>query len=133
MAKLWAKSKKDIKLVKFGGGFYCGELEAAGRKKIYVFSGFFMDMRNAFTALGLKIHYFDVEWNAETMPWAQFRGDLLGPTDPKTAPAASLRGQFLTNWKKLGLKAEPNVGDNAVHASASPFEAMAERTFIHRY
>lgn len=25
------------------------------------------------------------------------------------------------------MKAEPNVGDNGVHASASPFEALAER------
>merc|ERR1712139_531659 len=29
--------------------------------------------------------------------------------------------------KDLGLKAECNVGDNGVHASASPFEALAER------
>merc|ERR1719331_3652106 len=30
-------------------------------------------------------------------------------------------------WKELGLKEECNVGDNGVHASASPFEALAER------
>ena len=33
----------------------------------------------------------------------------------------------LSDWEKLGLKEVPNTGDNAVHASASPFEAMAER------
>jgi hypothetical protein len=27
----------------------------------------------------------------------------------------------------LGLKSKPNTGDNGVHASASPFEAMTER------
>jgi len=27
----------------------------------------------------------------------------------------------------LGLKAKPDVGDNGVHGSASPFEALAER------
>ena len=33
----------------------------------------------------------------------------------------------LKQWQELGLSAEPNVGDNGVHASASPFEALAER------
>jgi hypothetical protein len=30
-------------------------------------------------------------------------------------------------WEGLGLDYKPNVGDNGVHASASPFEALAER------
>ena len=40
----------------------------------------------------------------------------------------SLRGQVLAKWEALGLSAPPNVGDNGVHASASPFEGLAERT-----
>jgi hypothetical protein len=52
---------------------------------------------------------------------------VLGPTDPKDAPAGSLRGLIYSGWKDLGLSEVPNVGDNGVHASASPFEAMAER------
>lgn len=51
---------------------------------------------------------------------------VLGPTDPVEAPKTSLRGIIYADWRKLGLKAEPNVGDNGVHASASPFEAAAE-------
>merc|ERR1712232_1185884 len=39
----------------------------------------------------------------------------------------SLRGAILKDWKDLGLTSMPNVGDNGVHASASPFEAYAER------
>merc|ERR1712087_532585 len=50
-----------------------------------------------------------------------------GPTDPAQAPADSLRGQILANWKDLGLASEPNTGDNGMHASASPFEGLAER------
>lgn len=126
MAKLWADAKKNKKLVKFGGGFYCGEVSYK-KEKLYVFNGFFMEMRNAFTAPNKKIHYYSVEWDEKTLPWSDFRGKLLGPTDPKEAPKDSLRGKVLADWKKLGLAAEPNVGDNAVHASASPFEAMAER------
>jgi len=31
------------------------------------------------------------------------------------------------NYTNLGLATKPNTGDNDVHASTSPFEAMAER------
>lgn len=52
---------------------------------------------------------------------------MLGGTDPATAEAGSARRMILEQWKDLGLAEKPNVGDNGVHASASPFEAMAER------
>merc|ERR1712054_702899 len=54
-------------------------------------------------------------------------GKILGPTDPADAPEDSLRGLINAKWKELGLSECPNVGDNGVHASASPFEALAER------
>jgi len=123
----WAAAKKNNKLVKFGGGFYCGLVEMAGKKPLYVFNGFFMTMRSKFTAPGQSIHYYTVEWDESKLSWEDFRGKVLGPTDPKEAPKDSLRGRILSDWKALGLASEPNVGDNGVHASASPFEAMAER------
>ena len=43
------------------------------------------------------------------------------------APADSLRGIIAAKWQELGLKAACNTGDNGVHASASPVEALAER------
>jgi len=52
---------------------------------------------------------------------------VLGPTDPKAAPEGALRGTILKDWVALGLAYEPNTGDNCVHASASPFEGLAER------
>ena len=126
MNTLWGSTKKNKKLIKFGGGFYCGEITAKGQT-IYVFNGFFMEMRNTFTAPGKKIHYYSVEWDEKDLSWSDFRNKVLGPTDPKEAPKDSLRGKVLADWKKLGLASEPNVGDNGVHASASPFEGMAER------
>lgn len=124
----WAKCKKEGRLVKFGGGFYCGFINSVeGKPAIYVFNGFFMSMRNKFVNPEAKLQYFVVEWDAKKMPWEDFRGQLLGPTDPADAPAESLRGLVYKDWKQLGLAYEPNVGDNAVHASASPFEALAER------
>ena len=37
----WAITKKAKKLVKLGGGFYCGLVELAGKTPLYVFNGFF--------------------------------------------------------------------------------------------
>merc|ERR1712078_721996 len=61
------------------------------------------------------------------MPWAEFRSKLLG-TDPAAADADAMRHYIYKNWKDLGLSSEPNTGNNGLHASASPFEAMAERS-----
>ena len=87
-----------------------------------------------------SIHYFVVEWDPATLAWSKFRGELLGPTDPASAPKDSIRGQIYSKWSDLGLATEPNTGDNGtrsfsflklsiigVHASASPFEALAEK------
>jgi len=125
--KLWGACKKNDKLAKLGGGFYCGLVEKPGKEPIYVFNAFFMSMRSQFTAPGRSIHYYTVEWEEKDLPWEDFRGKVLGQTDPKTSPPGSLRRKILDDWKQLGLSSEPNVGDNGVHASASPFEALCER------
>ncbi len=79
---LWAKCKK----VKFGGGFYCGVIEKEGKKPIYVFNAFFMSMRSKFVTPGTSIHYYVVEFDPKDLSWSDFRGKVLGPTDPHTAP-----------------------------------------------
>jgi len=114
-------------LVKFGGGFYCAKLEKEGVGVYYVFNGFFMTMRSTYVKEGASIYYFVVEWETKNLSWSDFRGKVLGPTDPADAPKDSLRGGALADWKNLGLAEQPNVGENCVHASASPFEALAER------
>ena len=68
-----------------------------------------------------------VEFDPSTLPWEDFRGKVLGPTDPKDAPADSLRGIIMAKWEALGLSSAPDTGNNGVHASASPFEGLAER------
>lgn len=74
-----------------------------------------------------KVLYYCVEWDDSTCSWDTFRSKVLGATDPADAPAESLRSQIAAKWKELGLPGPCDVGDNAVHASASPFEAMIER------
>lgn len=118
----WATLKKEVNLLKFGGGFYCGKVD-----DIFILNGFYMDMRAAFTKPGTCIHYYEVEWSPSALSWGDFRGKVLGGTDPKTAAAGSLRREVFDRWEELGLASCPNTGDNACHASASPFEALAER------
>merc|ERR1712166_354594 len=117
----WAKAKKAKDLVKFGGGFYCGLVDG-----LYVFNGFFMSMRSKYTG-SARIYYYVVEWDMKDCSWVDFRGQVLGPTDPIDAPPGSLRGKIAAQWVSLGLPTPCDVGDNGVHASASPFEALAER------
>lgn len=84
-------------------------------------------MRSKYVTPGTCIHYYVVEWDPLDLSWADFRGKVLGPTDPASAPDDSLRGLMWSKWEELGLKSQPDVGDNGVHASASPFEALAEK------
>lgn len=127
LEKMWEASKKVKPLAKFGGGFYCAKLEKEGVGTYYVFNAFFMTMRSSYVKKGASIYYFAVEWEAKDLSWADFRGKVLGPTNPADAPTDSLRGGALANWKDLGLSAMPYTGENCLHASASPFEALAER------
>lgn len=120
----WGKAEK---VVKFGGGFYCGLVSVEG-KALYVFNAFFMSMRSKFVGEGTSIHCYEVQWDPTALSWSDFRNELLGPTDPAEAPATSIRRTILETYKELGLKDVPNKGDNGVHASASPFEGLAEKT-----
>lgn len=118
----WAQAKKAGNLVKFGGGFYCGSIDG-----IYIFNGFFMSMRAKFTG-DAKIYYYVTEFDSTKLKWEDFRGKVLGPTDPAEGPRDSIRALVAGQWQALGLPGPCNVGDNGVHASASPFEALAEVT-----
>lgn len=115
------------KVTKLGGGFYCGLVKMKG-KELYVFNAFFMSMREKFVGDGVSIHCYEVEWSSLKLKWEDFRGRLLGPTDPSEAPEGSIRKTIFDDWEALGLNSVPNKGDNGVHASASPFEGLAEKT-----
>jgi len=119
----WGKAT----VVKFGGGFYCG-LVSKNDKQLYVFNAFFMVMREKFVGKGTSIHCYEVQWSPKSLSWGDFRGKLLGPTDPSDGPEGSIRKSILDSWEDLGLTSVPNKGDNGVHASASPFEGLAEKS-----
>ena len=125
-AKWDATGEPGGKRFKFGGGFYCGMIEHDG-KPYYTFNAFFMRMRGKFTSSEASIHYFAVRFAPSALRWKDFRGNVLGPTDPSKAPPESLRGTLFSGWEGFGLASAPNTGDNCVHASASPFEGLCER------
>jgi len=124
LEKKWGQCKSNC--IKFGGGFYCSNL-GSEEEPAYVFNGFFMSLRDKFVAKGKSIAYYVVDFDSSTLSWEDFRGKVLGPTNPADAPEDSVRGIIYKRWEELGLEAEPNTGDNGVHASASPFEGLAER------
>lgn len=120
----WSELKKGETLLKFGGGFYVGgKIDG-----IFVVNGFYMDMRKRFTMPGTSIYYYTAEWYADKLTWADFRGKVLGVTDPAEAAAGSIRNTIYKDYKTLGLKELPDTGLNGVHASASPFEGLCERS-----
>ncbi|CAE7655339.1 unnamed protein product, partial [Symbiodinium sp. CCMP2456] len=118
----WDTLKMGVGKVKFGGGFYCGRLQ-----DIFVINGFYMAMRGQYLIPGSSVWWFKVKWQASDMSWKTFREEVVGNTDPATAAEKSLRGIFYKSWTELGLPSQPHVGENAVHGSASPFEALAEK------
>jgi len=84
-------------------------------------------LRLAYCNPGEKIKWYTVSWPSDALSWADFRGKVLGATDPTTAPESSIRQSIYWNYKSLGLDTQPNTGNNGVHASASPLEGLAER------
>ena len=44
---------------------------------------------------GAKIQYMLAEWDANKLSWADFRGKVLGATDPATAPEGTIRRTIL--------------------------------------
>lgn len=124
---LWRACEPAGKVVKFGGGFYCGLLQKEGFDPIYSFNCFFTAMRSKFCGEANSIYYYNVEWDAASLSWEDFRKKLIGPTNPANAEADSLRGHIAANWSDLGLPGECTMGDNGVHASASPLEGLSEK------
>ena len=118
---------QKVEAVKFGGGFYCAKMAVGRKPELYVFNAFFMAMRDKFVGPDKEIRCYVVEWDPDELSWSAFRQSILGPTDPTDAPKHSIRRAILDQYKSLGLKDEPNKSDNGVHASASPFEGLAEK------
>lgn len=133
LAKLWQAAEAEKQVIRFGRDFSCGKITPAEGEPLYVFNGFFMSMRAAFTSPGQQIYYFSIAWlpdkikSSDVSSWYLFRYAIVGETEPREANPNTLRNELFDQWEELGLKCEPDKFHNGVHASASPFEGLAER------
>ena len=91
------------------------------------FIGFYPAMRQEFVHPGAAVRIIVVCWDPKVLPWSDFRDRVIGATDPSQATRESLRAQFRARWNELGLKCEPKISCNCVHASAGPLEGLQER------
>mmetsp|Transcript_40675 Transcript_40675/g.73285 ORF Transcript_40675/g.73285 Transcript_40675/m.73285 type:complete len:314 (+) Transcript_40675:43-984(+) len=114
------KTEFNAVCCKLAPGIYVAELH--GR---FVVNGFYGRLREKFVAADARIVWFLAEFDAKERPWKAFREEVIGATDPSLAKSGSLRSLLLERWKELGLT-QPDKQDNAIHASASPLEALRE-------
>jgi hypothetical protein len=116
-------------MVKLGRGFYCGLIDTIPNKPpVFCINGFFMAMRAEYLADSASVHYFLVEWDNAAMSWSDFRKKVIGGTNPSFAHPESLRSLMTTRWEELGLDGPLDMMRNGIHASASAFEALVERS-----
>jgi nucleoside diphosphate kinase len=116
---LWARQKAQ----KLAGGLYVillPELDA------FVLNGFYPSIRDLFTAPDALLKLMVVEFDPATLPWRAFRGQVIGITNPAAADPRSIRGALHAAGKETGLAV--TYRENIIHASASPFEAIIEKT-----
>lgn len=116
---LWARQKAQ----KLAGGLYVvflPELQA------YIMNGFYPSIRDLFTAPQARIKVMVVEFDAATLSWRAFRSKVIGGTNPAAADPESIRGSLYAGQKETGLTV--TYRENVIHASASPFEALIEKT-----
>lgn len=116
---LWARPKAE----KLAGGLYVillPELNA------FVLNGFYPSIRELFTAPDAILKVMVVEFDAEILPWKAFRSQVIGTTNPAAADPRSIRGALHAAGKEGGLTV--TYRENVIHASASPFEALVEKT-----
>lgn len=107
---------------KIAGGIYVSHF---AEEKLYVLNGFYPSMREIFTAEGASILVLLLDFAPEQLPWKRFRDEIIGVTNPAAADEDSIRGYLHEHQQALGITV--TYRENAIHASASAFEALCEK------
>ena len=129
LGQAWMECVSSGKMVKLGRGFYCGLIDTIPNKPaVFCINGFFLAMRAEYLAASASVHYFLVEWDNAAMSWSDFRKKVIGATNPSLAHPESLRSIMNAEWEDLGLGGPLDMVRNGLHASASAFEALVERS-----
>jgi nucleoside diphosphate kinase len=125
VSELWeADPARGLKLMP---GFAVKRLQKGAGAAVYVVNGFYVANRAKYVDPKATVRWFVVEWPERELTWESFRRDVIGATDPQQATKGSIRRSIAERWIALGLDEAPNMGQNAVHASAGPLEGVVER------
>ena len=110
--------------VKLMPGTYVAKVE-----DMFVVNGFYGDMVSSWKQSSSKVLFYLVQWKEQDLSWADFRGKIVGSTDPEKAESTSIRGTLLREFEtKFKLTQKPSTTLNGVHASAGPIEGARECT-----
>ena len=83
--------------LRLGSGLYVAKVERPGSSALFVVNGFYGSMRHKYAREGSRIHWMVVEFNADSLSWAEFRGGVIGATDPCKATPGSIRSKLLVD------------------------------------
>jgi nucleoside diphosphate kinase len=108
---------------KIAGGIYVSDF---ADERLFVLNGFYPSLREIFTADGAMIEVMLLEFDAGHLSWKRFRDDVIGATNPAAADEHSIRGLLHDRQEDLGVVV--SYRENVIHASASAFEALCEKT-----
>lgn len=126
----WKAAGDDVR-IKLMPGTYVSRVtiidDDAKEHELYLINGFYAAMREKYVRKGAKVVYFSVEWDEKDLSWKNFRGQVIGATNPSVAHPESIRSKLFEQHAALGLTSQPNIGDNGCHASAGPIEGLKER------
>lgn len=115
----WSSAEKRTKVA---GGHY---VAYSKKLDLYILNGFYPVVRERYMADEASILYGIFCFSAPALTWKQFRQEVIGATNPAEAHPGSVRGYLFAHAAEFGLTV--NNGDNVIHASASPFEALIEK------
>lgn len=94
---------------------------------LFVVNGFYADMVSTWKQSSSRVLFYLVTWKEDNLSWADFRGKIIGSTDPEKAEASSIRGTLLHEYdSRFKLEQKPTTSLNGVHASAGPIEGARE-------
>ena len=107
---------------KVAGGHYVAYSEDMD---LYILNGFYPVVRERYRSNEASIHYAVISFSSKDLDWRAFRHEVIGATNPARADRRSIRGYLFEHAADFGINVDN--GDNVIHASASPFEALIEK------
>lgn len=108
---------------KLTGGMYASNFAQEG---MFVLNGFYPSIRADFADPAAQVLALLVEFDPARLSWQRFRDAIIGVTNPAAAQADSIRGFLHAHQAEFGIQV--TYRQNVIHASASAFEALCEKT-----